>query len=89
MKHTVKADNGKTRTVDYGSSGRAHAIRYFCVECMGFQSHFVKGCTALTCPLFSYRFGVGKAPDWGATLGNYKVENGILYERHDEAWTPV
>jgi hypothetical protein len=89
MKHTIKADNGKTRQVDYSSSGRAKAIHYFCVECTGFNPMQVKGCTALTCPLFPYRIGTGKAPDWGATLGNYKVESGILYERHGEAWQAV
>ena len=36
---------------------RKAAIRAFCVMCMGFQPHHVRGCTAPWCPLYPYRLG--------------------------------
>ena len=35
----------------------ASAIHKFCVECMGFCPHDVKGCTSLLCPLYPFRMG--------------------------------
>jgi len=35
--------------------GRSHAIRSFCLECMGWQRNEVKSCTSPQCPLFQYR----------------------------------
>jgi hypothetical protein len=37
---------------------RKAAIRAFCVMCMGYQPHHVRGCTAPWCPLYPYRLGV-------------------------------
>ena len=36
---------------------RKAAIRAFCVMCMGYQPHHVRGCTAPGCPLYPYRLG--------------------------------
>ena len=36
---------------------RKAAIRAFCVMCMGYQPHHVRGCTAPECPLYPYRLG--------------------------------
>ena len=36
---------------------RGKAIQAFCVECMGNQPQYVKGCTAPDCPLFAFRLG--------------------------------
>jgi hypothetical protein len=38
---------------------RAQAIKFFCVECMGYNRHFVKSCTQEACPLWPYRSGSG------------------------------
>lgn len=37
-----------------GNSRKA-AMRAFCLECMGFESAGVNGCTAPACPLYPYR----------------------------------
>jgi hypothetical protein len=34
---------------------RVAAVKAFCLECMGWQKGEVRKCTALTCPLWSYR----------------------------------
>lgn len=39
---------------------RAQAIKLFCVECMGYNKHFVKACPAEQCPLWPYRSGYGQ-----------------------------
>jgi hypothetical protein len=36
---------------------RKAAIRAFCVMCMGYQPHQVRGCTSPGCPLYPYRLG--------------------------------
>ena len=36
---------------------RGQAIQAFCVDCMGNQPQYVKGCTAPDCALFPYRLG--------------------------------
>jgi hypothetical protein len=38
---------------------RATAIKYFCIECMGYNKHLVKACKVEACPLWSYRTGSG------------------------------
>jgi hypothetical protein len=38
---------------------RAQAIKLFCVECMGYNRHFVKFCKSEVCPLWPYRSGSG------------------------------
>jgi hypothetical protein len=39
---------------------RAQAIKLFCIECMGYNRHFVKSCTNEHCPLWPYRTGFGQ-----------------------------
>lgn len=39
---------------------RAQAIKLFCIECMGYNKHFVKSCTVEQCPLWPYRAGYGQ-----------------------------
>lgn len=38
---------------------RAAAIKLFCIECNGYNRHFVKACKNETCPLWPYRSGSG------------------------------
>jgi hypothetical protein len=38
---------------------RSIAIRQFCVECMGWQTHLVSECTHKKCVLYPYRMGPG------------------------------
>ena len=33
------------------------AIKFQCIECMGFQEKFVEKCTDTLCPLYPYRTG--------------------------------
>lgn len=89
MKHTIKTVDGGVQTVDYSERGRAHAIRYFCIECMGFAPMLPKSCTSITCPLFPYRSGPGSTPDFGAYEGRYKVEDGTMYEQTENGWQPA
>jgi len=35
--------------------GRSHAVKSFCLECMGWQRTEIKSCTSPQCPLFRYR----------------------------------
>ena len=35
-------------------------VRAFCVECMGGEAHEVPNCTSPDCPLYPWRWGVGK-----------------------------
>ena len=73
--HQIRQKKG-TKKVDYSKRGRARAIRFMCVECMGFQANAVKGCTNITCPLFPYRNGPMARPDFG----EYEVQGGNLYK---------
>ncbi len=50
----VKARPGYLRAAAEIASPR-EAIKAFCMECTGGQRHEVTLCTALACPLFSYR----------------------------------
>jgi len=53
--HTIRKDGkGNYKNV---SLTPMKAIRYHCVECMGFQFSEIDGCTSSTCPLFPYRYG--------------------------------
>jgi hypothetical protein len=57
IRHKIKSKDGGTREV---SLTPIKAIRYQCLECMGFVTSEVKKCTSPLCSLFPYRFG--KAP---------------------------
>lgn len=51
------------KTVPYT---RMKAIKYYCLECVGFVYDEMKNCTMPECPLFPYRFGKmpeGKTPN--------------------------
>ena len=65
MKHEIRQPDG-TATVDL-TPGRA--IRYRCLECVGFNTAEVRDCggdellkddTTVTCPLYRYRLGKGR-----------------------------
>jgi hypothetical protein len=45
---------GQFKTVPYS---RRLAIRYYCMECVGFSPAEVSACTESQCPLYLYRFG--------------------------------
>jgi len=36
---------------------RSKAIRYFCLECCGWQYNEVRDCQSCLCPLYPYRLG--------------------------------
>jgi hypothetical protein len=53
IKHKIKADgNGKTKVMTLTAR---RAIIEHCKECMGFNVHEVRRCTAKLCPLFPFR----------------------------------
>ena len=56
IKHEIRSSkgNGETRSVELTPN---KAIRYHCVECMGWSPHEVKGCTDHHCPLHPFRLG--------------------------------
>ncbi len=56
IKHEIRSSkgNGETRSVELTPN---KAIRYHCVECMGWSTHEVKGCTDHHCPLYPFRLG--------------------------------
>ena len=55
---------GRAKTVPYS---RRLAIKYYCMECVGFVHDEMKNCTTPECPFFEYRFG--KLPQ-GKTVNN-------------------
>lgn len=52
VKHIISDNNGGTRLVKLTAK---KAIITYCKECMGFQSHEVRKCTYILCPLFPFR----------------------------------
>jgi len=51
--HKIRTgDEGKTRIV---TLTLRNAIKYFCLECMGWDKQEVELCTAPLCPLFPFR----------------------------------
>ena len=53
--HEIRSDgNGKTKIVNLTP---IKAIRYQCLECMGFQYGLVADCTSVLCSLYPYRMG--------------------------------
>ena len=55
IRHTIRKD-GNNNMKDVALSPMK-AIRYMCVECMGFDYTEIDGCTSPNCPLFPYRYG--------------------------------
>ncbi len=51
MKHRIKHSKGGTVELDLT---RNRAIKAFCTECMGWETH-PKDCAATLCPLYPYR----------------------------------
>jgi hypothetical protein len=49
--HTIRTTSNSTKKVKIG---RKMAIKLFCTECLGYETH-PKDCTALLCPLFPFR----------------------------------
>ncbi len=54
IKHTIRSKNGGTKAV---SLSPLKAIRYQCLECMGFSAFEVRKCTGPLCSLHPYRLG--------------------------------
>jgi hypothetical protein len=53
--HTIRVNGfGKTKEVQITT---LRAIRYQCIECMGFCISEIAKCTSPLCSLFPYRFG--------------------------------
>jgi hypothetical protein len=50
----------KTKKNSRDKITRMKAIRYFCIECCGYQVGVVKDCTDFACPLWSFRMGRGQ-----------------------------
>lgn len=49
--HVVRTKDGGTKAIN---ATRGQAIKLFCMECLGWDTH-PKDCTARLCPLFPYR----------------------------------
>ncbi len=54
VKHTIRAKDGGSKKV---SLTPLKAIKYQCLECMGWSVNDVKYCTETLCSLYPYRFG--------------------------------
>ncbi|MBT6047833.1 MAG: hypothetical protein HOG49_13575 [Candidatus Scalindua sp.] len=54
IKHTIRSKDGGTREV---SLTPIKAIRFQCLECMGFSAYEIKKCTDKSCPSYPYRLG--------------------------------
>jgi len=54
IKHTIRSKGGGTKVV---SLSPLKAIRYQCLECLGWSAYEVKNCTSKLCSLYLYRFG--------------------------------
>ncbi len=55
IKHHIRSKgNGELREVELTPN---RAIRYQCVECMGWSAHEVKECTDQYCSLYPFRMG--------------------------------
>jgi hypothetical protein len=66
IRHTVRAKDGGNREV---SLTPLKAIRYQCLECMGFVTSEVKRCTSPLCSLFPYKLGTN--PERKGISGNF------------------
>ena len=51
IKHTIRKKSGKLKNVELT---RSLAIKAFCTECLGFETH-PKDCTSVNCPLYPFR----------------------------------
>lgn len=54
IKHLVRSKDGGTKEV---SLSPLKAIRFNCLECMGFSASKVTRCSSPLCSLYPYRFG--------------------------------
>lgn len=54
IKHIIRSKNGGTKEV---SLTPIKAIRYQCLECMGWSAYEIKKCTGKLCHLYPYRLG--------------------------------
>lgn len=53
IKHTIRSKDG-----DFEAKlTPLTAIKYFCIECFGFERSQVEGCTSPKCPLYPFRLG--------------------------------
>jgi len=58
IKHEIRSNgSGGTRVVNLTP---LKAIRYHCLECVGFNKEEVERCTCPLCPLYPYRMGEKK-----------------------------
>ncbi|MCP4976778.1 MAG: hypothetical protein GY931_11505 [Maribacter sp.] len=67
IKHEIRDKNGGTRTI---SLSPLKAIRYQCLECMGFSPSQVVDCTSPLCSLFPYRLGKDESRKGTGGQGN-------------------
>jgi hypothetical protein len=71
IKHTIRVNGfGRTKEV---SLTPIKAIRWQCLECMGFQSAEIPKCTALLCPLFPFRMGNAHSGKKGVSKNILKI----------------
>jgi|TARA_B100001964_G_C14209578_1_gene589830 hypothetical protein len=54
IKYTIHGKTGKEREVELTP---LKAIRFHCLQCVGWHPSDVKHCTGKFCPLHPYRFG--------------------------------
>jgi len=54
LKHVIRKSSGGTHEVKLNA---LKAIRAQCLECLNWNSNYVKDCTSLLCSLFPFRFG--------------------------------
>jgi len=55
IKHEIRKDgNRKFKVVKLTP---IKAIRYHCIECVGFQKAMIPGCLSKHCPLYPFRLG--------------------------------
>jgi hypothetical protein len=54
IKHTIRSKDGGIKAV---SLTPIKAVRYQCLECMGWSAYEVKYCAGTLCSLYPYRFG--------------------------------
>jgi hypothetical protein len=54
LKHTIESKDEGTEEVFLTPM---RAIRFFCLECLGWKPSEVKVCTGKQCSLYPYRFG--------------------------------
>jgi len=61
IKHNIRSNgNGKSKVVKLTA---LKAIRFHCIECMGFNKSYISECSSTMCALYPFR--MGKNPSRG------------------------